>query len=284
MNKHQKSSDPDDIWNRFTRTERLLGPTAFRRLKEARVCVVGLGAVGSYAVEGLARSGVGSFILVDFDEVNPSNINRQLYALESTLGQPKVDIATARVKDINPACRIEGHRLFVDSHSARQLMVEKPDLVIDAIDSLGPKVYLVAAAHKAGIPIISVMGAATRTDPALIRVADISETNACPLARWMRKRLKKKCDITSGVRCVFSVEPVYTSPEAIPSSLPEEPPPELEPASYRRGRARRPLGSLSMVTGIFGLTAAREALVILAGLPQHRPPAFALSEWPSAVE
>jgi tRNA threonylcarbamoyladenosine dehydratase len=254
--------------SRFARTELLLGPDALRALAVARVVVVGLGAVGSYAVEGLARAGVGRLRLVDFDEVRPSNINRQLYALDSTLGRPKAEVARARVLDINPRCEVEALCLFADAAAMPRILAGPPDVVIDAIDSVGPKVELIAAAVQAGVRIVASMGAATRTDPSAIRVGDLADTEICPLARFIRKRLKKR-GIETGVRCVYSVEP----PDPTAARRSAEPEPDGEP--HARGRARRPLGSLSCLTGIFGLIAAREALDLLVGLPPRAttPPA-----------
>ena len=246
--------------HRFIRTEMLLGKEGLAKLRQARVTVVGLGAVGSYAAEGLARAGVGHLRLVDFDVVRQSNINRQLYALESTLGRPKVEVARERVLDINPQCDVEAMSVFVDAQTSPQLLAPAPSVVIDAIDSVSPKVELIAAAVSAGVRIISSMGAATRTDYRRIRVADISETDVCPLARMVRKKLKKR-GVERGVTCVFSTEP--PNRDALGSAEAEPPPGEGE--ALERGRRRRALGSLSCVTGMFGLIAAHEAILALVG-------------------
>lgn len=241
--------------NRFLRTEMLLGPEAMNKLKKARVAVFGLGAVGSYAVEGLARSGIGHLRLIDFDIVKGSNINRQLYATTSTIGRFKTELAVARVKDINPDCRVEPVNLFVNSESVAEPFDMDFDVVIDAIDSLSPKVALITEAVNRGLFIVSSMGAATRTDPLLIRAGDISETKVCPLAKIVRKRLKDN-GITKGVRCIYSIEPdkKRSNTSDIPDTL------EEEKDSLGKGRQRKPLGSLSVLTGMFGLIAAREAL------------------------
>ena len=254
--------------SRFARTEMLVGPEGLARLHRARVLVAGLGAVGSYAVEGLARAGIGHLRLADFDILQPSNINRQLYALESTLGRPKVEVAAERVRDIHPACDIDARRVFIDADTAPDLVAGGIDIVIDAIDSLNPKVALLRAAHRAGLRILSCMGAATRIDPLALRVGDISDTMHCPLARLVRKRLRRE-GVVSGIRCVYSVEPPRET--AAPPEGADPAPPGFE---FRRGRARRPLGSLSTLTGMFGLIAATEAVLWLAGLrePGGRPP------------
>lgn len=246
--------------DRFARTRLLLGEEAMARLAAARVAVIGLGAVGSYALEGLARAGVGHLRLVDFDLVRPTNINRQLLALESTVGHPKVEVARRRVLDINPACEVEALPLFVTAATLPDVLRPPLDFVVDAVDSLGPKVTLLAAAVRSGIAVISCMGAASRTDPTAIRIGDLHETMHCPLARWVRKRLRH-LGITTGIRCVYSLEP------PAPVTAPPEP---VDKDVHPQGRPRRPLGSLSCLTGILGLTAANEVVLRLAGFPQAR--------------
>jgi len=246
---------------RFARTEMLLGSQAMARLRNSRVAVVGLGAVGSYAVEGLARSGIGHIRIVDFDEVRASNINRQLYALDSTLGRPKVDIAVDRILDINPDCRVDARREFVDASTAPSILDPPVDVLIDAIDIVSSKVELLSALAGSGIYVISSMGAASRIDPGLIRVGDISETEACPLARRVRKLLKRR-GIATGIKCIYSIEPPGTAgADAGPSGQIDEAEEVLV-----RGRKGAPIGSFSCLTGIFGLVAAREAIFHLAQL------------------
>lgn len=244
---------------RFCRTELLLGQEALRRLNNAVVAVVGLGAVGSYAVEALARSGVGHLRLVDFDVVQLSNFNRQLYALESTLGKHKTAVAKARILEINPDCKVEAVDCFFDGSQTDKILNPLPDVLIDAIDSVGPKIELLSTAYMAKVPaIISSMGAATRTDPFCIRVGDISETRECPLAKFVRKRLKKR-GISEGIKCVFSVERADKK-----FVLPADNSKFAGEKEYvERGRKRRVLGSFSCITGIFGLIAAREAIMLI---------------------
>ncbi|MFP4105554.1 MAG: ThiF family adenylyltransferase [Phycisphaerae bacterium] len=239
---------------RFTRTRHILGPDGLERLTRAHVAVIGLGAVGSYAVEALTRSGIGRLTLVDFDEVSLSNINRQLYALESTVGKPKADLARNRVRDINPSCRVDSHRCFVDAETAEHLLDDRPDLVIDAIDSLNPKVDLLAAVRTRQIPLVSSMGAALRRRPGLVRVSALEDTHSCPLARQVRKRLRRR-EVPLDFPCVWSAE----EPDR-DALLDLE---ESEKHLVDRGRKRRSLGSLPTITGIFGLTAANTALQIL---------------------
>jgi tRNA threonylcarbamoyladenosine dehydratase len=241
----------------FSRIERMIGADGLARLQACHVAVIGLGAVGSYAVEALARAGIGRLRLVDFDQVRPSNINRQLYALHSTLGQAKAQIARLRVGDINPACRVESMSLFVHRDTLDPVLAGPPDLVIDAIDSLAPKIELLTALVSRGIPIVSAMGAALRTDPAGVRVGPLSEIHHCPLAGKVRKKLRTR-SIATDFPCVYSIEPV----DLLPSSARghDETAEEDFP---QRGRKRSVLGSLPTLTGIFGLTAANTALRLL---------------------
>ncbi len=236
---------------RFLRTERLIGSKSMEILGTRMVLVAGLGAVGSYAVEGIARVGVGSLKLVDFDRVSRSNINRQLFALESTIGLKKPDVAAERVRDINPECKVIPVNSFVHCDTLKDLTDPLPDLIIDAIDSLNPKIELLSYAYKNNIPVISSMGAALRTDPHKIKTGDIFDTSRCPLSKQVRKRLRNR-GVGRGIQCVYSTESVkfsYTDPED-----------EKENEDiYERGLKRRVLGSLPTLTGIFGLILANMA-------------------------
>ena len=243
--------------HRFTRTELLVGEESFDRLASSHVAVIGLGAVGGYAVEGLARSGIGKLTLVDFDEIQLSNINRQIYALESTLGRSKTSIARERVLDINPQCLVTAHNIFADEQTFALITQENPDIIIDAIDSLNPKIQVLRLSHTHGFKILSSMGAALRTDPTMIRIDDLSATKNCPLAKHVRKRLRK-FHIEEGITCVYSIEPVrfdYPPPEPRDTAIPHA----------DRGRERCTLGSLPTLTALFGLTLANEAIMTLIG-------------------
>jgi len=242
--------------DRLARIRLMLGEEKLERLKNSFVVIVGMGAVGSYAVEGLARSGVGRLRLVDFDVVRASNINRQLYALGSTLGRHKADLAAERVLDINPHCRAEKMNLFADTGTFDAILEGNPDLVIDAIDSLGPKAGLIAEVVKRGLPLIASMGAALRTDPAAVRVGPIKEVVGCPLAAKVRNLLRKSgthLDFT----CVYSLEPV--------GELKKKRQVDPETEFHEQGRRRAALGSLPTLTGIFGLTIANAAIQKLTG-------------------
>ncbi len=242
----------------FSRIRLLLGEDKFQRLQQAHVCVVGLGAVGGYVVEGLARAGIGYLRLIDFDTIQPSNINRQIIALHDTVGQPKVIAARDRVLAINPSCHVEPMELFADEKTAETIISPKPDLLIDAIDSLNPKAQLLTAAYEMNIPVISSMGAALRTDPAQIRTGDLMNTKNCPLARRLRKKLRKN-GVGKGIGCVFSTEEVDFNYDKQQKSERVESSPHTD-----RGRNRNTLGSLPTLTGIFGLTIANLAIEFLA--------------------
>lgn len=176
---------------RFSRTAALLGEEGVSRLAAARVMLVGLGGVGGYACEALARVGVGHLFLCDFDTVSVSNINRQLLALDSTVGQKKTAVAAERVRQINPGAEVVTADLFVDETNALEMITSfRPDYIIDAIDAVPSKVALIAAAKTLSVPIISCMGTGNKLEPEKLTVADISKTHTCPLARAVRTRLR----------------------------------------------------------------------------------------------
>ena len=201
----------DNDWT--TRTALLLGTEGMRRLAASHVLVVGLGGVGAYAAEEIARAGVGRMTLVDADVVSLSNLNRQLPALHSTLGKPKAEVMAVRLRDINPDLEIEVRNCFVrDEETEALLDAAHYDFVVDAIDTLSPKTFLIYHALQRHLPIISSMGAGAKMDPSRIRIADISKTTDCALARAVRKRLRGM-GISSGLPVVFSTEPA--NPQAI---------------------------------------------------------------------
>ncbi len=227
----------------------LLGAKNLECLRNAHIVVAGVGAVGSYAIEALARSGVGALTIVDFDVIKTSNINRQLCALDSTVGERKTDASARRVYDINPECRVEVRNLFLDVSSISEILKSKPDLLLDAIDSLGPKTELLRQAIGAGVATVSSMGAALRRDPGRIRVDSLDKSHGCPLARQLRKRLRRSVGI-EGVRCVYSSEKVEKR-EGRPTE------------DFQRGRPREILGSTAYIPGMFGLAAAGESIRII---------------------
>ena len=178
--------------NSFSRTELLLGHPAMEALKHARVAVFGIGGVGGYACEALVRSGVGAFDLIDDDKVCLTNINRQIIATRKTVGQYKADVMRDRMLDINPQADIRVHRCFFLPENAAEFPFSEYDYILDAVDTVTAKVTLVLEAQKAGVPIISCMGAGNKLDPSRFRVADIYKTQGCPLARVMRTALRKR--------------------------------------------------------------------------------------------
>ena len=231
--------------DRFSRMRLMVGGTKLKKLQKAHVMVVGCGAVGSYAIEALARAGVGHLTLVDFDEVSVSNINRQLFALSSTVGHKKVDVARDRVLDIGSDIRVDTLDMLVNTETLPKLLEIKPDFVVDAIDSLNPKCCLIEMLIKMGIPFISSMGAALKTDPTKIQVVKMKKTLNCPLAFFVRKRLRKR-----GVVMDF---PVVYSPELTNDKTRLQLP---EKSDQKSGRVRHEMGSFPTVTGIFGLMCA----------------------------
>ncbi len=188
----------------FSRTELLLGEASTEILSKKRVAVFGIGGVGSYAVEALARSGIGALDLIDNDKYTLTNLNRQLYATHKSLEQYKVDIAKERISDINPNCKIVTYKTFFLPENKNDFPFEKYDYIIDAIDTVAGKIALIEAAKEKNIPIISAMGAGNKIHPEMFEVADIYKTSVCPLAQVMRKELKKRG--IKDVKVVYSKE------------------------------------------------------------------------------
>ena len=189
--------------NEFSRSALLLGESALLKLKNCRVAVFGVGGVGGYAVEALARTGVGALDLIDADTIAESNLNRQILALRSTLGRYKTEVAAERVKDINPACKVTAYNLFYGA-TTTEIDFSKYDYVIDAVDTVSAKLVIIERAKAAGVPVISAMGAGNKLDATAFKVVDIADTRICPLARVMRKELKKRG--IEGVKTVYSEE------------------------------------------------------------------------------
>lgn len=223
-----------------SRTELLLGAVGVERLRQAHVLVVGLGGVGGYAAEMLCRAGVGRLTIVDGDKVSESNINRQIIALNSTVGMSKAELFEKRFKDINPECEVVAKEVFLrDDEMIELLEAEKYDYVVDAIDTLSPKVFLLYHTQRLGLPIVSAMGSAGKIDPGLVRVADISESHTCPLAAMVRKKLHK-LGVREGFKVVFSTEKV------IESAIREEP----------SQNKRTTVGVVSYMPAVFGCYSA----------------------------
>lgn len=240
--------------DRFMRTRALLGEEKMSALNRASVMIVGLGAVGGYALEGLARAGVGNLTLVDFDRFDVTNINRQILALDSTVGRLKTEVAAERVKNINPACRITLKNMFVNADTLPELFAEPVDFVVDAIDALNPKCNLMEYLYSHRIPFVSSMGAALKSDVSKIFYGHLSQTKNCALAKFVRKRLKRRNVDIAKIKCVSSTE--------VPD-IPETALFETENSASENGRVRKTMGSLPTVTAIFGLTIANEVIKIL---------------------
>lgn len=241
-----------DNWK--DRTKILLGEEGVKALENARVAVFGIGGVGGHAVEALVRSGVGSLVLVDHDKVSLTNLNRQIVALHSTLGQYKVEVMKERIKDINPDVDVETHCIFYLPETAGQFDFKKFDYVVDCIDTVTGKVQLIEAARQAGVPVISSMGAGNKLDPTLFRVSDISKTSVCPLAKVMRRELKK--------RSIRNVKVVYSTEEPVAHKLRTK---EQEEAEENNSRKVLP-GSCAFVPSVVGLIMASEVVKDLAGV------------------
>ena len=201
--------------NQFERTELLIGEEAVNKLRNAHVAVFGIGGVGGYATEALARSGVGELTIVDKDNVDITNLNRQIIALHSTLGKPKVAVMEERLKDINPDIKVNAKELFFLPDTADQFDFEEYDYIVDAVDTVTAKLAIIEKAHKAGTPVISAMGAGNKLNPTKFEVTDISKTSVCPLARVMRKELKARG--INHLKVVYSTEEPKQRSETVAS-------------------------------------------------------------------
>ncbi len=239
--------------DQFSRTRLLLGDDGIKKLQKARVAVFGVGGVGGYVVEALARAGVGALDLIDNDTVARSNLNRQIIATHDTIGKPKVDVAADRVHAINPACTVRVFRTFYLPETKDQFDFTQYDYVVDAIDTVSGKIALVLQAKEAGVPIICAMGAGNKLDPSMFEVADLYKTSVCPLARVMRTECRKR-----GIRhlkVVYSKEPPVT-PAA--------------PAENAAPGKRSVPGSVSFVPAAAGLILAGEVVRDLVGLSRKQ--------------
>lgn len=217
--------------DQFSRTQLLLGPEAMDTLQNAHVAVFGIGGVGGFTVEALVRSGVGAIDLIDNDRICVTNLNRQIIALHSTIGQYKTDVMEARIHDINPDCRVTSHKCFFLPETKDQFDFSEYSYVVDAVDTVTAKIALVLACREAGVPIISCMGAGNKLDPTAFEIADIYQTSMCPLAKVMRRELKKR-----GVR---QLKVVYSKEQPLRHQIP---------------------GSVAFVPSVAGLAVAGEVI------------------------
>ncbi len=238
----------------LSRTQLLLGDAAMEKLKKARVAVFGLGGVGGYTVEALARSGIGALDLIDHDTISPTNLNRQLLATRSTVGMEKVEAAKNRVLDIDPGIRVTVYKTFYGPDTAGQFDFTQYDYIVDAIDTVTAKLALIAQAKEAGTPMISCMGTGNKLDATKFQITDISKTSVCPLARVMRKECAKRG--LKHVKVLFSTEDPLPSSKPSTEELPE-------------GRRALP-GSVAFVPSVAGLLIAGEVIKDLAGTKNPR--------------
>lgn len=229
--------------NEFTRTELLIGSEGLNRLRKASVMVLGIGGVGSHCIEALARSGVGKLILVDHDRVSVSNINRQSIAMQSTVGQYKTRVMKAKIKDISPQTEVVTYECFVLPENIDEIFEQKPDYIIDAIDTVTAKLALIQRAAAWGLPVISSMGTGNKLHAELFEITDISKTSVCPLCKVMRRELR--------ARGIEHLKVLY-SPE--------------KPVKAEKGRNRPVLGSVSFVPPVAGLLIAGEVIRELVGI------------------
>ncbi len=234
--------------DRLSRMRLMVGESALKKLEKSHVCIVGCGAVGGYVLESLARAGIKHLTLIDFDTISITNINRQLLALNSTIGQKKVDVARQRIADISNDIRVDTLDILINQETVSKIIEIKPDFVVDAIDSLNPKVCLIETLVKNNIPFVSCMGAALKTKANLIQVEKMKNTRNDPLAGFIRKYLRRR-GVPLDFKVVYSPELTKDKSKlAMPESVPE------------KGRVRHQMGSLPTITGIFGLTCAQVAL------------------------
>ena len=242
----------------FLRNEMLWGPEAQRRLFAAHVILFGLGGVGSYTAECLARAGIGELTIVDSDTVSLTNLNRQLEALHSTLGQPKAEAVGQRLLDINPGLRLTVVRRYIRDEETETLLDEGFDYVVDAIDTLSPKAGLIRSCLERDIPVVSSMGAGAKTDPTRVRIEDIARSHHCPLAHMLRKRLHKM-GIRTGFYVVFSDEPVREGSMML----------------CEETNKKSNVGTISYMPAVFGCHCAS---VVIRGLIGEMPPAAFAAE------
>lgn len=245
----------------FSRTELVFGKDGVERLQSKTVAVLGAGGVGSFAMEALARTGIGRLILIDKDVVDITNINRQLPALHTTVGQSKVDVMKERIADINPQCEVIAHRIFFLEETKDILFQYDLDYVVDAIDVLTAKILLIRECVERGIPIVSSMGAANKIDPTRFRVMDIHETSVDPIAKILRRELRKS-GITKGVKTVCSLEPPRIPLEEVRQTLVN---PEVQATSKVR-KEKMPPASTAYVPSVAGLILASVVIHDLVGI------------------
>ena len=241
--------------NEFSRTERLLGAAAMEKLGTAHVAIFGIGGVGGHVAEALARSGISHLDLIDNDEVSLTNLNRQIIALHSTIGRPKVDVMKERILDINPAAEVRTFQCFYLPETQDQFDFSEYDYIVDAVDTVTAKLALITQAKAAGKPIISSMGAGNKLDPTAFEIADISRTSVCPLARVIRQECKKRG--LTNIKVVYSKEKPVTSA----TTTAAKPAPSASPSNDIELKGNSPApGSCAFVPSVAGLIIASEVI------------------------
>jgi tRNA A37 threonylcarbamoyladenosine dehydratase len=253
---------------RFQGFRQLIGAPAFTRVRSSSICVVGLGGVGSWVVEALARSGIGALTLVDLDEVCETNINRQIHALTETVGRSKAAVLANRVASIHPECTVTPVQRFFTEDSADQILAPTFNLVIDTIDTVEHKALLLARCRSAGIPVLTVGSGGDRFDPCAVSVADLARTIHDPLLQCVRKTLRQRYNFPKGERARFNIPCVYAPLQrnTTPRRTACEGAVDDPAAPKRRATCNEGLGSAVFVTGTLGFVAAAEALRIVSGL------------------
>lgn len=249
--------------NQFSRTELLLGEEKMERLAKAKVAIFGIGGVGGYVAEALARSGVGSFVLVDDDKVCLTNINRQIIATRKTVGKYKAEVMKERILDINPQAQVEVRKCFYLPETASEFDFTEYSYVVDAVDTVTAKIEIIMRAKEANVPVISSMGAGNKLDPTKFQVADIYKTTMCPLAKVMRREMKKRG--VKKLKVVYSTEPAMKPREDMHTSCRENcicPPGAAHKCTERRAIP----GSIAFVPSVAGLILAGEVVKDLAGV------------------
>lgn len=241
--------------HRFSRMELLTGQDGLKRLQEASVAIFGVGGVGSYAAEALSRAGIGRLTLIDFDDVCLTNMNRQIHALSDTVGKPKVQVMAERCRAINPDIKVEPIKDFFSAENADELLLRGYDFVLDCIDHITAKLYLIEHCVKSKIPIIASMGAANKLDPTKIVVADLAKTERCRLARVIRRELRRR-GITKGVKVVYSTEEFLPLGDQSAACSDNCICPNKNDHLWRCTDRRVILGSSSYIPPLFGLTMA----------------------------
>lgn len=253
----------DDFQQRFSGLGRLYSVDGLERLRAAHVCVIGIGGVGVWTAEALARSGIGALTLVDLDDICVTNTNRQLHALDGTFGKLKVEAMAERIHAINPSCKVDARAEFFTTKNAEDFLTSKFDCIIDAIDSVKSKCFLISECRQRGLPLISTAGAGGRRNPTTVRVVDLARVCNDPLAALVRKKLRREYDFPKdpkldfGIPCVFSTErPVYPRDDGSIST-------EREPGTDYRLNCDYGFGTAAFITGAYGFAAAAEAVRLI---------------------